>query len=143
MGVYKDANLPSVAKSVKINSISDERGLLCFSDNTELPFPVQRVFWISDVPQDQIRGGHAHRVCAEILFPLSGEFDVRVDDGNSSAVFHLSNPDEGLYIGPNVWCSVENFSSGAVCMVLASHLYQKEGYINDYNEFKKYIEAGF
>ena len=143
MGLYKNSNLPSVANTVKVHSITDERGVLCFSDNNELPFPVQRVFWISGVPENEIRGGHAHKVCAEILFPIAGEFDVYVDDGKSSVWCHLNNRDEGLYIGPNVWCSVENFSPDAVCMVLASHLYQKEGYINDYEEFKQYVQDAF
>lgn len=143
MGVYKNFKLPAIAQSVTIHKIDDERGVLCFADNSELPFPIERVFWITNVPNGKIRGGHAHKVCAEILFPISGEFDVFVDDGKTSVVCHLCNPNEGLYIGPDVWCKVENFSSGAVCGVFASHPYLKEGYMNTYEEFKSYIETKF
>lgn len=139
MGIFKNNNLPSVAKIVPVHCITDDRGQLCFTDNSELPFPVERVFWISSVPEDSYRGGHAHKVCAEILFSLSGEFDVYVDDGRTSVCCHMDNPTEGLYIGPNVWCRVENFSPGSVCMVVASHPYLKDSYINDYDEFKQYI----
>lgn len=139
MGIFKNINLPSVAKTMNIHSVVDERGVLCFAENTDLPFPVERVFWISSVPEGVIRGGHAHKVCAEILFPVVGEFDVYVDDGKSSVICHLDQPTEGLYIGPNVWCRVENFTPGSVCMVLASHVYLKDGYINDYEEFKQYV----
>ncbi|MCQ2095618.1 MAG: FdtA/QdtA family cupin domain-containing protein [Bacteroidaceae bacterium] len=143
MGIVKNNYLPSIVKNIPVHCVSDERGLLCFTDNTELPFPVERVFWISEVPENCYRGGHAHKVCAEILFPLSGEFDVYVDDGKSSVCCHLDKSSDGLYIGPNVWCRVDNFSSDAVCMVLASHQYLKDGYINDYEEFRRYIEEWF
>lgn len=143
MGIFKNNSLPSVAKTITIHFVSDERGLLNFTDNTELPFPVERVFWITAVPNGAIRGGHAHKVCAEILFPINGEFDVYVDDGKSSVICHLDQSSEGLYIGPNVWCRVENFSEGAVCLVLASHPYLKDGYINDYDEFKEYISEWY
>ena len=143
MGVYKNVRLQPTAQDMRIHSIEDERGILCFVDNSELPFNVERVFWISHVPEGQTRGGHAHKVCAEILFPAAGEFDVYVDDGTSSVVCHLSNPNEGLYIGPDVWCRVENFSKDAVCVVLASHRYMREGYLNTYEEFKEYMKNRF
>lgn len=139
MGYYKNSNLPSVAKIVKINHITDERGSLSFVENSELSFPIVRVFWITDVPEGKMRGGHAHRVCAEIIFAVKGEVDVLVNDGKTSAECHLSDPSEGLYIGPNVWCEVKNFSPGAVCNVLCSHPYLKDGYIHDFDKFLEFI----
>ena len=139
MGIYINNNLPSVAKIISVAEFRDARGNLYVADNADLPFPVKRVFWIKDIPQDASRGAHAHKVCAEILFPVCGEFDVTVDDGTSSAVCHMQDPDEGLYVGPNVWCELNNFSEGAVCLVLCSHPYIKEGYINNYEEFKDFL----
>ena len=141
MRIYKNNNLPSIVKPIQISCVADERGILSFVENGELTFPIARVFWITNVPEGQVRGGHAHKVCAEILFVAQGEMEVMVHDGKTSAVCHLSNPNEGLYIGPNVWCEVRNFSSGAVCNVLCSHPYIAEGYIHDFEEFLSYVNG--
>ena len=136
----KNNNLPHSVKIISASSFFDERGFLSFVENCDLPFEVNRVFWISNVPSGQTRGDHAHSICAEILFPVKGSFDVYTDDGSSKQVFHLDNAAKGLYIGPYVWCRVENFSPDSVCVVLCSHPYIKDKYINTYEEFRKTVE---
>lgn len=135
MGLIKDLKLQEEAKLIEVRSFDDIRGNLCFVENKELPFPVERVFWISGVPSDKTRGGHAHRICAEIVFPVSGSFDMFVDDHHGQRTYKMNQKNVGIYIGPNVWCELRNFAPGTVCVVLASHPYMEEGYINDYNEF--------
>lgn len=132
-----DVKLPEKAYLIEARSIVDERGKLCVIGDEELAFDVARVFWISDVPAGKTRGGHAHRVCAEIIFPLKGEFKIYVHDADGERVYAMNKSEQGIYIGPNVWCELSDFAPGTVCMVLASHEYMVEGYINDYNEFLK------
>lgn len=135
MGLYKDLTLPECAKLIEVGDFIDVRGELCFVENSQLPFSVERVFWISKIPQNKTRGCHAHRICAEIVFPVNGSFDMYVCDSSGDRTYHLDKSNVGIYIGPKVWCELRNFSSDAVCVVLASHPYIENGYINDYNEF--------
>lgn len=135
MGLIKDLKLQEEAKLIEIRKFDDVRGSLSFVENGELPFPVERVFWISGVPSDKTRGGHAHRICAEIVFPVCGSFDMFVDDHHGQRTYKMNQKNVGIYIGPNVWCELRNFAPDTVCVVLASHPYIAEGYINDYNEF--------
>ena len=101
-----------------------------------IPFDIARVYWTYDVPSGERRGGHAHRTCEEIVIAVSGSFDVTVDDGRGGKeVYHLNHPYQGLYIGTGVWRTLEDFSSGAVCLVLASELFDEDEYIYDYEEF--------
>ncbi len=102
-----------------------------------LPFPVKRVFWISDVPPHCSRGGHAHRTCHEIVFVVSGSCRITVDDGSTSEEVFLDCPYVGLLIPAGVWCTLTDFSPGAACVVLASQPYDATGYIHDYAEFQK------
>jgi len=95
------------------------------------------VFWISNIPKGESRGCHAHRICAEIVFPAQGSFDMFVSDSEGERTYKMADPSIGIYIGPNVWCELKNFSQDAVCVVLASHRYMTEGYVNDYEEFKR------
>jgi len=122
---------------VEIPRFSDPRGSLSFAEWRHLPFDVQRVFWIYDVKEGMTRGGHAHCECAEVVFAVSGSFDMFVDNGEETAVFHIDDPSKGIYIGKSVWCELRNFAPGTVCVVVASVPYMKDGYINDYEEFKK------
>ena len=100
-----------------------------------VPFDIARVYWTYDVPSGGRRGGHAHRTCEEIVVAVSGSFDVEVFDGVEHQTFHLNHPYQGLYIGTGVWRTLEDFSSGAVCLVLASELFDEAEYIYDYDEF--------
>ncbi len=115
---------------------TDERGTLAFLEGGEhLPFSVKRVFWIYGVPAGKTRGGHAHRTCAEALFPVAGAFTVEVDDGVCRRTVRMDRPDRGVLIPAGVWCNLTDFSAGAVCVVMASHPYDAEGYIHKYEDF--------
>ena len=122
---------------VKIRRNDDDRGSLCFAEWEDLPFEPQRVFWIFDVKPDMSRGKHAHSACEEVVFAVKGGFDMFVDNGTSQETFHISDTSEGIYIGKNAWCELKNFQPGTVCVVVASVKYMRDGYINDYEEFKK------
>ncbi|MCR4836051.1 MAG: FdtA/QdtA family cupin domain-containing protein [Bacteroidaceae bacterium] len=137
MDVVDKSGLPECAKLIKIGTAIDKRGQLCFTENAELPFKIERVFWISNIPKGESRGCHAHRICAEIVFPAQGSFDMFVSDSEGERTYKMADPSIGIYIGPNVWCELKNFSQDAVCVVLASHRYMTEGYVNDYEEFKR------
>ena len=130
--------LPGGSRLIPIPSVSDERGVLAFATGgVGIPFPVARVFWIYDVPETQHRGGHAHRTCAEVVFAVRGSFTMCVDDGTSRSEVCLSEPTEGILIPAGVWCELKDFEPGTVLVVLASHSYDAEGYINDYEEYRK------
>jgi len=137
MEVDSKYSLPECAKLIKVGTAIDHRGQLCFTQNEELPFKIERVFWISNIPEGESRGKHAHKVCAEIVFPAQGSFDMFVSDSEGERTYKMCDPNVGIYIGPNVWCELKNFSKDAVCVVLASHKYLVEGYVNNYEEFKR------
>jgi dTDP-4-dehydrorhamnose 3,5-epimerase-like enzyme len=103
-----------------------------------LPFNVKRVYYIYDVPGGESRGAHAHRKLEQYIVAVSGSFYVTIDDGCNKRTFFLNRPYQGLYVKPGLWRDLNDFSSGAVCMVLASEEYQEDDYIRDYNEFVKY-----
>lgn len=135
-----DNNKKVIEKGYGLVTLSehvDERGSLSFAEWKHLPFEPKRVFWIYGIKEGKTRGGHAHRTCAEVVFAITGGFDMFVDNGEEQLTIHISNPAEGIYIGPNVWCELRNFAPGTVCIALASAPYDANGYINDYNDFKK------
>ena len=111
------------------------RGNLCVIENDVLPFNTERIYYLFDVPSDASRGGHSHIACHEFLVALSGSFDVVVKDGERSKTITLNKPDKGLLIVDGIWRELDNFSSGAVCLVLASDTYNEEDYIRDYKTF--------
>ena len=118
---------------------SDRKGNLSVVENgVTLPFDVKRVYYLYDIPGGVGRGSHAHRKLEQLIIAASGSFTVTLDDGKSKRSFFLNRPYQGLYVKPGLWRDLEDFSSGAVCMVLASEVYQKEDYIRDYQEFLKY-----
>lgn len=141
MEVDSKYGLPECAKLIKVGTSIDHRGQLCFTENEELPFKIERVFWISNIPEGESRGKHAHKVCAEIVFPAQGSFDMFVSDREGERTYKMCDPNVGIYIGPNVWCELKNFSKDAVCVVLASHKYLVDGYVNDYEEFKNIVDS--
>ena len=104
----------------------------------EIPFDVKRIFYLYDIPGGESRGAHAHKECWQFLIAASGSFQVLADDGKEQATYFLNRPYQGLLIPPGIWASELEFSSGAVCLVLASHSYQPEDYIRDYQEFLSY-----
>lgn len=118
---------------------SDRDGNLSVVENDkDVPFSVKRVYYLYDVPGGESRGGHAHRELEQLIIAASGSFRVTLDDGNCKRTFYLNRPYLGLYIKPGIWRDLDDFSSGAVCMVLASKVYTEEDYIRNYDEFLKY-----
>lgn len=114
----------------------DRRGNLTVVENgVTLPFDVKRVYYLYDIPGGEGRGAHAHKELEQLIVAASGSFTVTLDDGNSKRSFVLNRPYHGLYVKPGLWRDLVDFSSGAVVMVLASEVYQKEDYIRDYKEF--------
>jgi len=123
-------------KYIDLPVIADPRGSLSVveSDN-QVPFDIKRVYYLYDVPGGASRGGHAHKNLHQLIIAVSGSFDVILDDGNNREVFQLNRSYKGLYVCPMVWRELENFTSGAVCLVLASDYYDESDYYRDYQEF--------
>lgn len=116
--------------------ISDPRGNLTFIESSShIPFDMQRVYYLYDVPGGASRAGHAHKELQQVIVAMSGSFDVTVDDGTDKRTFHLNRSYYGLYICPMVWREIDNFSSGSVCMALASLPYDEADYYRDYKDF--------
>jgi oxalate decarboxylase/phosphoglucose isomerase-like protein (cupin superfamily) len=123
---------------------SDRKGNLSVVENgITLPFDVKRVYYIYDVPGGESRGAHAHKELSQLIIAASGSFKVTLDDGKVKRTFFLNRPYQGLYVKPGMWRDLEDFSSGAICMVLASDVYKADDYIRDYKEFIKYREYDF
>lgn len=106
----------------------------------ELPFDIKRVFYLYDIPGGESRGAHAHKECHQFLVAASGSFEVLLDDGKTQRIVQLNRPYIGLHIPPGIWASEINFSSGSVCLVLASHVYDAKDYIRDYQIFLDYVQ---
>ena len=120
---------------------SDRKGNLTVVQNGDtLPFDVKRVYYLYDVPGGESRGAHAHRDLSQFMVAASGSFRVNLDDGKVKRSFFLNRPYQGLYVKPGIWRDLDDFSSGAVCMVLASDVYKKEDYIRNYDEFLEFRE---
>lgn len=115
---------------------SDRKGNLTVVQNgVTVPFDIKRVYYLYDVPGGESRGSHAHRELSQLIVAASGSFRVVLDDGHAKRAFVLNRPYQGLLVKPGIWRDLDDFSSGAVCMVLASEVYQPEDYIRDYDEF--------
>lgn len=121
--------------TLSIPKIEDRRGSLAVIENNTIPFEILRVYYLFDVPSTAYRGGHAHKKLQQVIIPLSGSFDIILDDGQNRITKTLNKPDKGLFIPVGIWRELENFSSGAVCLVLASEVYSEDDYIRDYNAF--------
>ncbi len=120
---------------IEIPRITDPRGNLAVIEGNTLPFKMERVYYLHDVPSDAYRGGHAHRECVELLIAVSGSFEVVLDNGVIKERVTLNKPIKGLLIKKQIWRELDNFSSGAVCLVIASHLFSEDDYIRDYKNF--------
>lgn len=118
---------------------SDRKGNLSVVENARtVPFDVKRVYYLYDVPGGESRGGHAHKNLYQLIVAVSGSFTVTLDDGRIKRTFMLNRPNFGLSVVPGIWRTLDDFSSGSVCLVLASEKYDESDYIRDYNEFVKY-----
>ena len=123
-------------KIINLPKISDPRGNLTFIEGgSNVPFDIKRVYYLYDVPGGAERGGHGHKALHQLIVAISGSFDVVLDDGYEKKRFSLNRSYYGLYVCPMIWRELDNFSSGSVCMVLASNLYDEEDYYRDYNSF--------
>ncbi|MBQ6161548.1 MAG: WxcM-like domain-containing protein [Prevotella sp.] len=130
------------ARIIELPRITDPRGNLTVCENeSNLPFDVKRVYWVYDVPGGESRGSHAHKRCREFIIAVSGSFSVTVNDGKREQTFMLNHPYQGLLVEENQWRTLEDFSSGAVCLVLASEPFDEDDYIRDFEEYTKYLEC--
>lgn len=126
---------------INLPKITDPRGNLTVAEGMkDVPFSVARVYWVYDVPAGESRGGHAHRRCREFIVAVSGSFTVTLDDGRKRDTVLLNHPYQGLLVETGVWRTLDDYSSGAVCLVLASDPFCEEDYIRDYDDFKRYAE---
>lgn len=118
---------------------SERKGNLSVVENgVTLPFDVKRIYYLYDVPGGESRGSHAHKELEQLIVAASGSFRVTLDDGRTKRTFFLNRPYQGLYVKPGLWRDLDDFSSGAVCMVLASEVYKSEDYIREYKDFIAY-----
>ena len=121
---------------IDITKVHDTRGNLSVIEGNALPYEMKRVYYLYDIPSGGRRGGHSHKEQQEFLVALSGSFDVIVNDGNEQKKFTLNKPNVGLLIVNGIWRELENFSSGSVCLVLASEVFKEEDYIRNFEDYK-------
>tara|TARA_R110002050_G_scaffold270114_2_gene413056 strand:+ start:7772 stop:8185 length:414 start_codon:yes stop_codon:yes gene_type:complete len=126
---------------IGLPKIGDRNGHITAINNfEEVPFEIKRLFYLYDIPGGESRGAHAHKECHQFLIAASGAFEVLLNDGKIERSIQLNRPDLGLHIPPGIWASEVNFSSGSICLVLASHEYSEEDYIRQYSEFLNYTK---
>lgn len=122
---------------ISLPKIEDRRGNLSVIENDTIPFDIKRVYYVYDIPSGAERGGHSHKKLQQFLIALSGSFDVILNNGKQQSTITLNKPNVGLLIKPGIWRELKNFSSGAVCLVVASDVYIEEDYIRNLKEFKR------
>jgi hypothetical protein len=121
---------------IDITKVHDTRGNLSVIQGEAIPFEMKRVYYLYDIPSGGRRGGHSHKNCQELLVALSGSFDVILSDGHEQKTVTLNKPNVGLLIPNGIWRELENFSSGSVCLVLASAIFEEEDYIRNFEEYR-------
>lgn len=132
-----ESDAPNIPRLIELPKIKDPRGnLTVIESGIQVPFTVQRNYWIYDVPSGMWRDGHAFKEQQELIVALSGSFDVVLNDGKQEKTFHLSRPQIGLYVPAMTWRLLNNFSTNSVALVLSSSLYDPDDYIEDFDEFK-------
>ena len=125
----------------ELNKMHDTEGNLTFIyENVHVPFPINRVFYSYDIPGGENRGAHAHKRCHQFLIAASGRFEVALDDGINKRTILLNRPYFGLHVPPGIWTAEQGFSSGSICLVLASENYDEDDYIRNYGDYKRYVE---
>ena len=123
-------------KLIELPKIHDPRGNLTpIEPGNQITFPIGRVYYIYDIPGGVERGGHAHKTLNQLIIAVTGSFDVNLDDGFKQAKYSLNRANKGLYISPMIWRTIDNFSSGSVCLVLASQKFSESDYVRDYKQF--------
>ena len=128
---------------IELGKIENDRGnLTVVQSESTVPFDIQRVFYLYDIPGGEARGAHAHKTCHQFLVAASGSFEIALDDGTDRRTVFLNRPFMGLHIPPGIWAAEQEFSSGAVCLVLASEPYNEEDYIRTYTDYLKRVNDG-
>jgi len=127
-------------KIITLPKIEDPRGNLSVIQGNTIPFKINRVYFLYDVPSGAERGGHAHKNQQEFIIAVSGSFEVVLHNGNEEKVYNLFKPNEGLYVPINTWRELRNFSSGSVCLVVSSDEFDESDYIRDFNDFTNYLK---
>jgi dTDP-4-dehydrorhamnose 3,5-epimerase-like enzyme len=127
------------AYKIEIPKVHDERGSLAVVEKDVVPFEIKRIYYLYDVPSDSFRGGHAHKEQQSVIIALSGSFEVVIDSGLTKKRILLNKPNQGLYIPIEMWREIENFSSGSVCLVLASTEFDESEYIRNYDDFLSFV----
>lgn len=131
-----------LGRIIELPKITDPRGNLTVAEEMKnVPFEIKRAYWVYDVPGGGSRGGHAHKKLRQLVIALSGSFHVTLDNGKERETILLNHPYQGLVIETNTWRTLDDFSSGAVCLVLASEYYDEDDYIYDYDEFIDYMDS--
>ena len=126
---------------IYLNYLGDRDGhITVINNHDEIPFEIKRLFFLYDIPGGESRGAHAHKECHQFLVAASGAFEVLLDDGKTKRQVLLNRPNIGLHIPPGIWASEINFSSGSICLVLASSLYEENDYIRNYKNFLDYVQ---
>lgn len=129
-----------LGKIIDLTKITDPRGNLTVVQQMEdIPFNIARAYWVYDVPAGECRGGHAHKSLQQFVIAVSGSFEVTLDNGREKKKYLLNHPYQGLLINTATWRTLDDFSSGAVCLVLASEPFSEDDYIRDYDEFLQYV----
>lgn len=130
----------SVGRIIDLPRITDPRGNLTVAErNREVPFEIRRTYWTYDIPAGESRGGHAHKECKECVIAVSGSFNVCLDNGKNRRTYHLNHPYQALFIDKGIWRTLEDFSSGSVCLVLASEEFCEDDYIREYEDYLKWL----
>ena len=128
---------------IQLGKIEDDRGnLTVVQSEGTVPFDIRRVFYLYDIPGGEARGAHAHKTCHQFLVAASGSFEVALDDGTEKRTVFLNRPFMGLHVPPGIWAAEQEFSSGAVCLVLASEPYDEEDYIRSYDDYLNWLKYG-
>lgn len=127
-------------KFINLAKVAEPRGNLIFIEGEQhIPFNIKRIYYLYDIPTGAVRAGHGHKQLQQLMIATSGSFNVQLDDGHEKKTIHLNNPSIGLYISPMIWRELTDFSSGAVCLVLASMHYDEDDYYRNYDDFKKAV----
>ena len=132
----------TLGRLINLPKIVDPRGNLTIAEERkDIPFDVKRVYWVYDVPSGENRGGHAHRQCSEFIVAVSGSFTVTLNNGTEQKTYLLNHPYQGLLVGTGIWRTLDDFSSGAVCLVLASERFAEDDYIRDFDQYLEYLRC--
>ena len=131
----------SLGQIISLPKVVDPRGNLTVAENMkEIPFHISRVYWTYDVPSGSFRGGHAHKHCREVIVAVSGSFTITLDNGREKKSYTLNRPYQGLLVDTDIWRTLDDFSSGSVCLVLAEDLFDEDDYIRNYKDFIDYLK---